>query len=99
MRLPGGSGWTTKPRTNMSTVERIEQLVGIAQQLGYRVRYDYFGGTGGGACQVAGGKWLFIDLALTSGEQLEMLQKLLSHEPLLFTAASPEIIADMQRAA
>ena len=83
----------------MSTIERIEQLVGIAQQLGYRVRYDYFGGTGGGCCQIGGGKWLFIDLALTSSEQLELLQKSLSNEPLLFTAAPPEVLEDVRRAA
>ena len=35
----------------MSTIEQIDQLVEIAQQLGYRVRYDYFGGTGGGVCE------------------------------------------------
>lgn len=32
----------------MSTIEQIEQWVHAAEQLGYRIRYDYFGGTGGG---------------------------------------------------
>lgn len=62
----------------MSVVEQMEKLIALAQQLGYQVRYDYFGGTGGGFCQVNGKKWLFIDLALNGVEQLEHLEKSLS---------------------
>jgi hypothetical protein len=69
----------------MSMIEQIDQLVEIAQQLGYRVRYDYFGGTGGGVCEFSGNKWLFLDLALTSAEQLEQLLAALANEPLLST--------------
>ncbi|MFK7766319.1 MAG: hypothetical protein AB8B55_03675 [Mariniblastus sp.] len=69
----------------MSTIELIDQLVDIASQLGYRVRYDYFGGTGGGICEFSGNKWLFMDLALTSAEQLEQLKDALANEPLLST--------------
>lgn len=69
----------------MSTIEQIDQLVEVAQQLGYRVRYDYFGGTGGGVCEFSGNKWLFLDLALTSAEQLEQLLSALANEPLLST--------------
>jgi len=69
----------------MSTIEQIDQLVEVAQQLGYRVRYDYFGGTGGGVCEFSGNKWLFLDLALTSAEQLEQLLSSLANEPLLST--------------
>ena len=71
----------------MSTIEQIDQLVEIAQQLGYRVRYDYFGGTGGGVCEFSGNKWLFLDLALTSAEQLEQLLSALANEPLLSTVS------------
>ena len=71
----------------MSTIEQIEQLVEIAQQLGYRIRYDYFGGTGGGVCEFSGNKWLFMDLALTSAEQLDQLQAALANEPLLDTVS------------
>ena len=66
----------------MSTIERIEQLIEIAQQLGYRIRHDYFGGTGGGKCEFGGQKWVFIDLALTSVEQLDQLEEALADEPL-----------------
>ena len=69
----------------MSTIERMEQLIEIAQQLGFRIRHDYFGGTGGGKCEFAGQKWIFIDLALTSVEQLDQLQRALANEPLFPT--------------
>ncbi len=69
----------------MNTIERIDQLTEIAQQLGYRIRHDYFGGTGGGKCEFGGQKWLFIDLALNSVEQLDQLRAALADEPLLQT--------------
>ena len=67
----------------MSTIQKIDRLTAIAEKLGYQVRYDYFGGTGGGICEFAGKKILFIDLALTSSEQLERLQATLAKDPLL----------------
>jgi len=70
---------------SMSTIQQLDQLVQVAEQLGYRVRYDYFGGTGGGICEFSGKKWLFLDLALTSAEQLDQLQNALANEPLLAT--------------
>ena len=69
----------------MGTIEQIDQLIKIAEQLGYRIRYDYFGGTGGGICEFSGTKWLFLDLAMNSAEQLEQLQIKLANEPLLET--------------
>lgn len=79
----------------MSTIEKIDQLVAIANKLGYEVRYDYFGGTGGGACEYPGKKILFMDLALTSTEQLELLRETLSESPLL----SDQQVTDVRRAA
>ncbi len=84
----------------MSTIEQIDQLVHVAEQLGYRIRYDYFGGTGGGVCEFSGTKWLFLDLALTSVDQLEQLQTALADEPLLETAnCADEVIQGVRRAA
>lgn len=84
----------------MSTIEQIEKWVHVAEQLGYRIRYDYFGGTGGGLCEVGGSKWLFLDLALTTGEQLEQLKNSLADEPLLSTVSCPEVVTtSVQRAA
>ena len=81
----------------MSTVEQIDQLVDIAEQLGYRVRYDYFGGTGGGVCEFSGNKWLFLDLALTSVEQLDQLQTALANEPLLSTVKANDHVKETKR--
>ena len=70
----------------MSTIQKIDHLTAIAEQLGYQIRYDYFGGTGGGTCEFAGKKVLFMDLALTSAEQLERLQDTLVKDPLFSSA-------------
>ena len=65
----------------MNDVEEFERLINIAQESGYRVRYDYFGGTGGGVCQFGGTQWLFVDLALSVTERLENLMSQLSADP------------------
>ena len=78
----------------MSTIQEFDQLVAIAETLGYRIRYDYFGGTGGGVCEFAGTKWLFIDLALTCNEQLEQLRGTLAKEPLLSTLKLDDSVRD-----
>ena len=83
----------------MSTIERIEQLIEIAQQLGFRIRHDYFGGTGGGKCEFGGQKWIFIDLALTSVEQLDQLEEALADEPLLPTLSDSSVGEKAKRAA
>ena len=65
----------------MSAVEQFDQLVEQAEKLGYRIRYDYFGGTGGGLCEFGGATWIFVDLALPPHEQLELMQESLSKDP------------------
>jgi hypothetical protein len=100
--MPTRQGMTFhfKQGSFMSTIEQIDQLVDIAEQLGYRVRYDYFGGTGGGVCEFSGNKFLFLDLALTSTEQLEQLQNALANEPLLSTVTANDQVKDgIRRAA
>jgi len=57
----------------MRTVELLEQSLSVAQELGYRVRHEWLGGSGGGACEFGGRKWLFVDLALAADEQLEQI--------------------------
>lgn len=67
----------------MNAVEEFERLINIAQESGYRVRYDYFGGTGGGVCRFGGTQWLFVDLALSVTERLDSLKSQLSSDPML----------------
>ena len=63
----------------MHTVEMIEQALGIAEQMGYSIRHEWLG-TGGGACEFGGRKWLFVDLALTAEEQLDQITNALRPE-------------------
>jgi hypothetical protein len=57
----------------MHTVELLDEAVAVAAQCGVGVRQDWFGGAAGGACQIKGQPWIFIDLALTPREQLEQV--------------------------
>ena len=69
----------------MNHVHQLDEWIEVAQKLGYHIRYDYFGGTGGGVCQYGGKKWLFIDLALPPQEQLDLISTTLNADPLLDT--------------
>ena len=63
----------------MHTVELLEDALGTAERLGYRTRQEWLGGTGGGACEFAGQRWIFVDLALTAIEQLEQVTNALQN--------------------
>lgn len=65
----------------MSLITQLEQSIESARQQGYDIRFDWFGGTGGGICQVNGKKVLFIDLALSPVEQLERVRLALGSAP------------------
>ncbi|HTN76953.1 MAG TPA: hypothetical protein VL096_16960 [Pirellulaceae bacterium] len=67
----------------MHTVELLEQSLALAERIGYSVRHEWLGGTGGGACEFGGRKWLFVDLALNAIEQLEQVKEALQREPAL----------------
>ena len=57
----------------MHTVELLEEALELAAQLGYAVRQEWLGGSGGGGCEIKGRKHLFLDLALSPLEQLEQV--------------------------
>ena len=65
----------------MHPVEELDSLLQIARHNGYRIRYEYLGGTGGGVCEYSGQRWLFLDLALNSFELIEMVRKSLRSDP------------------
>jgi hypothetical protein len=65
----------------MHTVELLEQTIGAAEKLGYGVRHEWLGGTGGGACEFAGRKWIFVDLSLSVIEQLDQVTEALRSDP------------------
>ena len=70
----------------MHTVELLEDALGTAERLGYRTRQEWLGGTGGGACEFAGQRWIFVDLALTAIEQLEQVTDALRNDPAIYLA-------------
>jgi hypothetical protein len=70
----------------MHTIELLEQSIDLANDLGYGVRQEWMGGCGGGACEIAGRKWIFVDLSLTAPEQLEQILVALRNDPSTFNA-------------
>jgi len=69
----------------MHTVEFLEQALSVAEGLGYKIRQEWLGGTGGGACEFAGQKWIFVDLALSAIEQLDQVTDALQNDPAIYT--------------
>jgi hypothetical protein len=65
----------------MHTVDLLEQALHAAAQLGYAVRQEWLGGSGGGGCEIKGQKWIFLDLALSLPDQLEQVAEVLRREP------------------
>jgi hypothetical protein len=75
----------------MHSVELLEQAIAEAERLGYGVRHEWLGGNGGGACEFAGRKWIFIDLALSVMEQLDQVTEALRDEPSALLAEFPDV--------
>ena len=65
----------------MHTVEMLERLKELAEGAGYTVRHEWLGGVGGGACEFAGRKWIFVDLSLSVIEQLDQVAGALQADP------------------
>jgi hypothetical protein len=76
----------------MHTVELLDQLLKMAENLGYRVRHEYLGGVGGGFCEIQGQKYIFVDLALTTVEQLEQAAGAMRHDPAVDWHSTPPAI-------
>jgi hypothetical protein len=70
----------------MHTVGLLQEALALAEQLGYRIRQEWLGGTGGGACEFAGRKWIFVDLALNAVEQLTQVSEALQADPAIHIA-------------
>ena len=78
----------------MHAVELREQARVLAEQLGYRIRQEWLGGIAGGRCEIAGQKWIFVDLALSAADQLEqMIEALRGDSGMSGLVLSPARIA------
>lgn len=78
----------------MHTVELYERAKELAETMGYQVREENLGGIGGGACEVAGRKCVFVDIALNAVEQLDQLVVAISRDPTLHTFSMPIELAE-----
>ena len=86
----------------MHTVELLEQAIGVAERLGYGTRQEWLGGSGGGACEFGGRKWIFVDLALNAVEQLDQVAHSLRADPAIHTielSSEMRQLLDIRRAA
>lgn len=86
----------------MHTVDLLEQALALAKRLGYQVRQEWLDECGGGTCEYGGRKWLFVDLSLSTTEQLSQVVDALRHDPQLAAAHPPAALSrllDAERAA
>ena len=79
----------------MSTVELLQQALALANRLGYVVRQEWLGGTGGGACEVKGKKLLFLDLAQTPSDHLDQVLEMLRCEVAAGNLPMPQPLQDL----
>ena len=69
--------WSSRG-VSMRTVECLEEYLRVAEQRGYEIRQEWLDGNGGGVCEFGGKKWLFVDLALSTVEQLAQVSEALA---------------------
>jgi len=79
----------------MHTVDLLEQALALATRLGYQVRQEWLSECGGGACEYGGRKWLFVDLSLSSTEQLSQVVEALRNDPKLAGSTIPRSLAQL----
>lgn len=79
----------------MHTVDLYEATKKFAEGIGYQVREENLGGIGGGACEVAGRKCLFVDIAMSSVEQLDQIVTAISQDPVIYTVELPSEIEQL----
>ena len=79
----------------MHTVELLQEAIALAQRVGYQMRQEWLGGSGGGGCEIKGKKWIFLDLALGPADQLEQVLETLRREPSLLALPMPYQLRDL----
>lgn len=76
----------------MHTVQLREQALAVARQLGYCIREEWLDGSGGGLCEFAGRRWIFVDLAQSAVEQLEQIAEALRSDPAIHTVTLTPVL-------
>lgn len=59
----------------MSDLEKVNEIIDQARMAGFEIRFEMLSGQGGGFCQIANRKILFVDLSLNAPDQLEILKQ------------------------
>jgi hypothetical protein len=75
------------------SVDLLELSLNCAERLGYRLREESLGGFPGGACQLKGKKWLFLDPAQTPRERLQVVVDALAGDSTVETWELPTPLA------
>lgn len=81
----------------MHTLDLLDQAIAVARDLGYRIRRDYLDGQGGGCCEIAGQKWIFVDSSQSPLEQLQSLLEALGGDESLAHAPLPPELSSLVR--
>ena len=79
----------------MHTVELLDAAIRCAEDLGFRIRDDWLEGADGGACEIGGERWLFLDLAQSPQERLAIVASCLAEYALQADAAVPDEVRDV----
>ncbi len=56
-------------------VQRLKEKTRLAWQLGFKIRFEVLDGQEANWCVVGGNKFIFVDLAIPAGEQLEQIER------------------------
>ena len=84
----------------MHTVELLDEALDVARRLGFQVRQEWLSGNRGGACEIKGQKWIFIDLAESPWEQLQQICRVLAESSAAAAPiASPRLRSILMQAA
>ncbi|HEY1066698.1 MAG TPA: hypothetical protein VGE52_11335 [Pirellulales bacterium] len=73
----------------MHTVAVLEQALQLAKKLGIKLREEWLDGAGGGACEIRGRPWIFLDVSQSPDEQLAQVAAALRGHPGLKSVAVP----------
>lgn len=65
----------------MHTIERLQEAIRQAERQGYTVRQEWLAGSNGGACEIKGRKYLFLDVAASPMDQLDQILQSLHNTP------------------
>ena len=81
----------------MHTVVLLAHALNLAERLGYVVRQEWLDGNRGGGCELRGRKFLFVDLAASPADQLEMVLGALRGELRAAELSMPQELRDVLR--